>query len=105
MFQELPRTVAVAGASPLFINLLTLIYVPGHRYPEQKLTREQALKGMTLDAAYASFMEKEIGSLTPGKKADFVVLDKDIMTIPVSEILTTKVAATVVDGQVVYGNL
>ncbi|KAG6867464.1 hypothetical protein C0993_002486 [Termitomyces sp. T159_Od127] len=74
-------------------------------YSEQKLTREQALKGMTLDAAYASFMEKEIGSLTPGKKADFVVLNKDIMTIPVSDILTTKVTATVVDGKVVYGSL
>ncbi|KAG6895861.1 hypothetical protein C0992_011960 [Termitomyces sp. T32_za158] len=74
-------------------------------YPEQKLTREQALKGMTLDAAYAAFMEKETGSLTPGKKADFVVLNKDIMTIPVSDILTTKVIATVIDGKVVYGNL
>ena len=74
-------------------------------YPDQKLTREQALKGMTLDAAYASFAENDIGSLSPGKKADFVVLDKDIMTLPVKEILNTNVVATVVDGTVVYGNL
>jgi len=60
---------------------------------------------MTLDAAYASFAENDIGSLSPGKKADFVVLDKDIMTLPVDEILKTKVVATVVDGTVVYGNL
>lgn len=60
---------------------------------------------MTLDAAYASFAENEIGSLSPGKKADFVVLDKDIMTVRASEILNTRVVATVVDGMVVYGRL
>lgn len=75
------------------------------RFPEQRLTRAQALKGMTLDAAYASFSEDTLGSLTPGKKADFVVLDRDIMTVPFSEILETKVRTTVIDGQVVYGSL
>jgi predicted amidohydrolase YtcJ len=75
------------------------------RYPDQALTRAQALKGMTLDAAYASFREHDLGSLTPGKKADFVVLDRDIMTIPIAEVLETKVLATVVDGDVVYGSL
>ena len=75
------------------------------RFPEQRLTRAQALKGMTLDAAYASFSENTLGSLTPGKKADFVVLDRDIMTIPFSEILETKVSATVIDGDVMYGSL
>lgn len=74
-------------------------------YPEQRLTRAQALKGMTLDAAHASFAENELGSLTPGKQADFVILDRDIMTIPFSEILSTKVQATVVDGSVAYGSL
>ena len=75
------------------------------RFPDQRLTRAQALKGMTLDAAYASFSENTLGSLTPGKKADFVVLDRDIMTIPFSEILETKVSATVIDGDVMYGSL
>ena len=60
---------------------------------------------MTLDAAYASFAERDIGSLSPGKKADFVILDKDIMTLPAEEILNTRVVATVVDGTVVYGDL
>ena len=60
---------------------------------------------MTLDAAYASFAEQELGSLSPGKKADFVVFDRDIMAIPVDEILEAKVKATVVDGGVVYGTL
>lgn len=60
---------------------------------------------MTLDAAYAAFAEDNLGSLSTGKKADFVVLDRDIMTIPVSEILATKVKATVIDAEVVYGSL
>ncbi|KAF9238393.1 amidohydrolase family-domain-containing protein [Melanogaster broomeanus] len=74
-------------------------------YPSERLKRAQALKGMTLDAAYASFAEEHLGSLSIGKKADFVVLDRDIMTVPVSEILDTRVTATVIDGEVVYGNL
>jgi len=77
----------------------------GGWYPQERLTRAQALKGMTLDAAYASFAENDLGSLTPGKKADFVVLDRDIMTVPFVDILTTKVSATVVDGKAVYGSL
>ncbi|RDB23930.1 putative amidohydrolase YtcJ [Hypsizygus marmoreus] len=77
----------------------------GGWFPEQRLSRAQALKGMTLDAAYASFAENTLGSLTPGKKADFVVLDRDIMTVPFADILKTKVGATVVDGEVAYGAL
>ncbi|KAF5391967.1 hypothetical protein D9757_003282 [Collybiopsis confluens] len=74
-------------------------------YASEALSRAQALKGMTLDAAYASFSENELGSLTKGKKADFVVLDRDIMRVPFKEILETKVLATVVDGKVAYGAL
>ncbi|TFK71571.1 hypothetical protein BDN72DRAFT_869936 [Pluteus cervinus] len=73
----------------------------------QRLTRAQALKGMTLDAAYASFNEKTLGSLTPGKKADFVVLDRNIMDEDgdPAEILAAKVLATVIDGEVAYGEI
>ena len=60
---------------------------------------------MTIDAAYASFTEDTLGSLEIGKRADFVVLSKDIMTIPANRILTTKVLATVIDGEVVYGEV
>jgi predicted amidohydrolase YtcJ len=60
---------------------------------------------MTLDAAYASFAEREIGSLQAGKKADFVVFDRDIMSVPQEEILGSRVRATVVDGGVVWGEL
>jgi predicted amidohydrolase YtcJ len=60
---------------------------------------------MTSDAAFASFLEQELGSITLGKKADFVVIDRDIMTIPERDILLAKVVATVVDGKVIYGDL
>lgn len=60
---------------------------------------------MTLDAAYASFSEDTLGSLSIGKKADFIVLGRDIMTVPFEEILGAKVTATVIDGDVVYGKL
>jgi len=76
-----------------------------YRFPEERLTRVQALKGMTLDAAYASFAEADLGSLVPGKKADFVVLDRDIMSVPIDDIIGTGVQATVVDGRVAYGQL
>jgi len=60
---------------------------------------------MTLDPAYASFTERELGSLEQGKKADFVVLDQDIMRIDMSKVLSTKVEATVIDGEVLYGGI
>ncbi|GAW10658.1 amidohydrolase ytcJ [Lentinula edodes] len=71
-------------------------------FPEQRLTREEALRGMTIDPAYASFTESILGSLEVGKRADFVVFSQDIMSIPVPEILSTKVLATAVDGKLVY---
>ena len=61
--------------------------------------------GMTMDPAYASFSEDTLGSITPGKRADFVVLSQDIMSIPARRILDTKVLATVIDGKPVYGQL
>ena len=70
--------------------------------PDQRLTREEALRGFTLDAAYAAFMEEEVGSLEPGKWADFVLLSNDIMTVPAEQILATKVIATVLGGEVIY---
>lgn len=60
---------------------------------------------MTIDPAYASFTEDLIGSLEIGKRADYVVLSQDIMTIPTDKILATKVLATALDGETVYGDL
>jgi predicted amidohydrolase YtcJ len=70
--------------------------------PEQRMTRDEALKSMTIWPAYAGFQESMMGSLTPGKLADFVVLDRDIMTVPERDILGTSVLATYIGGKAVY---
>ena len=70
--------------------------------PEQRMTREQALRAFTLDAAYAAFEEREKGSLEVGKLADFVVVDRDVMACEEREILGTRVVMTVVGGETVW---
>jgi hypothetical protein len=70
--------------------------------PDQKMTREQALHSFTLGAAYAAFEEKQKGTLEAGKLADFVVLDRDIMTVPPLEIPKTRVRMTVLGGRIVH---
>lgn len=59
---------------------------------------------MTIDPAYASFTETTLGSLEVGKRADFVILSQDIMTVPMNQILSTQILATAVDGDLVYGS-
>ncbi|MEQ8475473.1 MAG: amidohydrolase [Fulvivirga sp.] len=87
------------------VSRKTLAGTPEGGYePEQKLTREQALKSYTWNAAYGAFEENVKGSIEKGKLADFTVFSDDIMTIPENDILTTKVAMTIVGGEVVYEN-
>ena len=74
----------------------------GGWYPEQRMTREEALLSMTLWPAYAAFQERDLGSLTAGKYADFVVLDQDIMRVSADLILRTRVLSTWVGGRAVY---
>jgi predicted amidohydrolase YtcJ len=74
----------------------------GGWHAEQRMTREEALKSMTIWPAYAAFQEPVMGSLTPGKHADFVVLDRDIMTVGDADILGTRVLATYIGGKAVY---
>jgi len=69
---------------------------------ENALTREQAIRGMTIWAAKAAFEEKEKGSLEKGKAADFIILDKDLLKCDNSEILKTTVKATYINGQKVF---
>ena len=69
---------------------------------EQALSREETLKGMTIWAAYANFEEEEKGSIEPGKFADFIILDRDIMKVENSEIPEIKVLETYVNGEKVY---
>ncbi|MCK6617464.1 MAG: amidohydrolase [Cyclobacteriaceae bacterium] len=70
--------------------------------PEEKMTREQALRSYTLDAAYGAFEEKIKGSIEPGKLADFTIFSTDIMRVPENEILNTQVVMTIVGGEVVF---
>ncbi|MFC0264648.1 amidohydrolase [Fontibacter flavus] len=70
--------------------------------PENKITREQALKGMTIWAAYANFEENKKGSIEKGKLADFIVLEKDMMTAPETELRNLKVLHTYLGGHKVY---
>jgi predicted amidohydrolase YtcJ len=75
---------------------------PGGWLPGERLTREEALRGFTLDAAWSLFLEKEVGSLEVGKRADLVVFARDPMTVPEAEIPKVEIDFTVVGGQVVY---
>ena len=71
-------------------------------FPEQKMTREQAIKSYTLSNAWAAFEDTWKGSLSPGKVADIVVLSNDLTTCPDEDILTTKVLMTFVNGELKY---
>jgi predicted amidohydrolase YtcJ len=85
------------------ITRKTLRGTPPEGYePQEKMTREQALRSYTLDAAYGAFEENIKGSITVGKVADFTVLSQDIMTAPEAEILKTEILMTIIGGKVMY---
>jgi predicted amidohydrolase YtcJ len=71
-------------------------------YPDQSMSRMEALRSYTVSNAYAAFEENEKGTLTPGKLADVTVLSKDILEIPEDEIPTAEVLYTIVGGRVLY---
>lgn len=75
---------------------------PDGWYPQQRLSVDEAVRGFTLGAAYASYEETRKGSLTPGKLADLIVLDRDIYTVEPMAIAGTRVVATMVDGRFVH---
>jgi predicted amidohydrolase YtcJ len=73
-------------------------------YPDQRMSRMEALKSYTINGAYAGFEEENRGSLEPGKYADITVLSKDILKVPENEIPTAKVVHTIVGGKVLYSS-
>ena len=69
---------------------------------ENALSKEETLRGMTIWSAYANFEENEKGSIEEGKLADFIVLDQNIMEIPINNVPNTKILNTYIDGELVY---
>ena len=87
------------------VSRKTLKGLPEGGYePAQKMTRAQALKSYTLDAAYGAFEEDIKGSITVGKLADFTIYDQDLMSVDENKILKTKIIMTIFNGEVVYLN-
>ena len=85
------------------VSRKTLNKTPTAGYePQEKMSRELALRSYTSNGAYAAFEEDIKGSIEVGKLADFTVLDKDIMMIEEDEILDTNVEMTIIGGKVVY---
>jgi hypothetical protein len=75
---------------------------PGGWQPQERLSRVEAFRAYTLDAARAAFMEDAVGSLEPGKRADFIVLERDPLAVPDAEIPTVRVLQTWLDGAKVF---
>jgi len=98
----------VEQVNPMYTFYATVVRKDLDHWPEDgfqmkdALSREEALRGMTIWAAYANFEEEEKGSLTVGKLADFTVLDKDIMKVEEQELPNTEVIATFIGGEQVY---
>ena len=69
---------------------------------EEQITPYEALRAVTINAAYQYFEEKEKGSLAPGKRADLVILDRDPLSVPAEELDRLKILETIKDGETVY---
>ncbi len=88
---------------PCFHAAVTRMMSTGEAFfPDQAMSREEALRSYTINGAYAAFQEDILGSLSPGKFADITILSQDIMTIPAEDIPATEVLYTIVDGDIKY---
>jgi predicted amidohydrolase YtcJ len=100
----------VEEVNPFMTFYAAVFRQDANQYPEEgylkenKLSRTDAMRGMTIWGAYANFEENEKGSIEPGKVADFVILDRDIMKVSDKRVLKARVVATLVDGNIVYSN-
>jgi len=78
---------------------------PGGWFPEERMTREEALISFTLDAAYAAHQESALGTLEPGKKADFILISNDLFEMPAEDIWKLELEQTWVGGRLISGEL
>ena len=98
----------IEDISPLKTFLAAVFRTDAKGFPaggfqkENALSREETIRGMTIWAAKSCFLEKEIGSIEVGKKADFILLDKDLMKVEEKDVLQTKVVATYLGGKKVW---
>ena len=94
--------VAIGSDGPFnpFLNIMLAVTDPA--FPDEAMSREQAVIAYTLTSAYAEFAEDKKGSLVPGKLADLAVLSQDIFTVPVQQLLNTRSVLTIVDGKIVF---
>ena len=94
--------VAIGSDGPFnpFLNIMLAVTDPA--FPDEAMSREQAVIAYTLTSAYAEFAEEKKGSLVPGKLADLTVLSQDIFTVPVQQLLNTRSVLTMVDGKIVF---
>ncbi len=101
----------VEDINPLYGFYAAVVRKDKKNYPEggfnaeNAISREQALRAMTIWAAYASFEEKERGSLEKGKNADFVILEKDLLTEPDQNLINLRIYMTVIGGEIVFSAL
>ena len=96
----IPVALGSDGPNNPYLNIMLASVYPGK--PKEALTREQAVTAYTLTSAYAEFVEKERGSLEPGKLADLAVLSQDIFRVPPDELPKRESVLTMVGGKIVY---
>ena len=98
----------IEGIDPLNTFFAAVFRKDDKNYPkggfqiENRLSREETIRGMTIWAAMANFEENEKGSLVKGKAADFIIINKDLMKVSESELFETKILSTYIDGEIVY---
>ncbi|MGA2616171.1 MAG: amidohydrolase family protein [Thermoguttaceae bacterium] len=104
--QKIGRRRSINSYDPFLGMWITLVRQPRWTgeplHPEQAITRQQAIRLYTINCAFLTFEEKEKGSLEKGKLADFIVLDKDILTCPVDEVKDIEVGQTWLGGKQVF---
>jgi predicted amidohydrolase YtcJ len=104
--QKIGRRRSINTYDPFLGMWTTLVRMPRRSdqplHPDQAITREQAVRLYTINGAYLTFEEHEKGSLEAGKLADFIVLDRDILTCPLDQIKDIRVLATWLGGRPVY---